>query len=241
MDEILARLENPSIEAGFQDLRHCLVFWARPPENVRKLITEVQRRLRAPLPSLWTTPALCLHMTTLEVAHSLTAGEIDMLVDQMIPQAGGITDYTYTHRARLIKPLVSYDALALALSFVPAANEQDAYTYHHLRRDVFGKASATGVKIASHYLTPSAHLTIARFVTASDLETAPGQLDGCKVQQWIDTTDDINRWLQEEYWPKEGGIKEGGEWVVGEEKGLELRKGPVWYGGGEQVHLGKGF
>jgi len=34
-----------------------------------------------------------------------------------------MTDYTLTHRARLIKPMLSYDGAALALSFLPAAGE----------------------------------------------------------------------------------------------------------------------
>jgi hypothetical protein len=60
----------------------------------------------------------------------------------------------------------------------------------------------------------------------------------------------VNEWLVREFWPKsvdgdddgDGGIKEGGEWVVGEEKGLEVRKGTLWYGGGgETVVLGEGF
>ena len=47
--------------------------------------------------------------------------------------------------------------------------------------------------------------------------------------------------LQREHWPKDGEIKDGGEWIVGHEKGLECKKGRLWYGGGESLHLGKGF
>jgi hypothetical protein len=53
---------------------------------------------------------------------------------------------------------------------------------------------------------------------------------------------ELNEWLEREFWPKEGGIRHGGEWVVGEEKGLEVRKGTLWYGsGGETVLVGEGF
>lgn len=51
-DEILAKLHDPTIEPGFEDWRHCLVFWARPPEAVRTLIAEIQRRLREVVPSV---------------------------------------------------------------------------------------------------------------------------------------------------------------------------------------------
>jgi len=193
-------------------------------------------------------PSLNLHMTALEITHSLTAQEIDGLVGQMLPGVPEITDYTYSHRARLVRPVVSFDAQALALSFLPAAGEpgtteeQDAYTYHHLRRDLFIKAQATGVKVASRYVVPSAHLTIGRFITTKDFGTADGKVDHAKLEKLVEEIEEINRWLEDEFWPKNGHIKEGGEWTVGEEKGLEYRKGTLWYGaGGETVHLGKGF
>ncbi|KAK0848487.1 hypothetical protein LTS02_014053 [Friedmanniomyces endolithicus] len=249
VDEILAKLEDPSLEPGFTDWRHCLVFWARPPESVKSLIAEVQRRLVSVVPNLWIMPPENLHMTALEVVHSLTNPEIDALVAQMLPSASEITDYTRQHRARLVKPMLSYDAQALALSFLPAAGEpaghdaasNDSYTYHHLRRDLHAKASATGVKVASRYVIPSAHLTIGRFITMSDFETTEGKVDHAKVKRLIETIESVNSWLREQYWPQEEGIKEGGEWLVGEGKGSDFRKGALWYGGGETVRLGKGF
>jgi hypothetical protein len=48
--------------------------------------------------------------------------------------------------------------------------------------------------------------------------------------------------LEREFWPTQEGIRDGGEWIVGEEKGLEVRKGTLWYGsGGETVLVGEGF
>ena len=183
--------------------------------------------------------------------------------------------------------MLSYDSSAIALSFVPAAGEarppsrsglssnsdspaenatrqDDAFTYHHLRHALYDLSTRGGVKVASRYTVPSAHLTIARFVSQEDIlaspqersdHSAPGQLDEHGVQgvmidrkrvcKLIEKIEDINTWLQEEYWPKDGQqgkrIKEGGEWIVGEEKGLDCRKGTLWYGGGETVRLGKGF
>lgn len=193
-------------------------------------------------------PPDSLHMTALEVTHSLTASEIDSLVKQVLPSVAEITNYTLDHRARLVKPMVSYDAQALALSFLPAAGEvgrsikDDSYSYHHLRRDLHAKASAAGANVASRYVIPSAHLTIARFVTKRDFEMAEGKVDHAKIEQLIHVIEEINSWLQAEYWPNKDGIKTGGEWVVGQEKGLDCRKGALWYGsGGETVVLGKGF
>ena len=185
--------------------------------------------------------------------------------------------------------MLSYDSSAIALSFVPAAGEarrpsrsglasdidilgpaevetrqDDAFTYHHLRRSLYELSASGGVQVASRYTVPSAHLTIARFVSQEDIsispqeradDTAPDQLDAAgaggvildrkRVEKLIERIESINTWLMEEYWPKESQqgecIKEGGEWIVGEEKGLDCRKGTLWYGGGETVRLGKGF
>ena len=160
-------------------------------------------------------PPLNLHATAMEITHSLTEQEIDSLVETLEPHTAEIADYTFDHRARLVKPMVSYDAQALALSFLPAVGEgsrsveDDTFTYHHLRRDLFTNIQATGVKIASRYVTPSAHLTIGRFITKRDFETEDGQVDHSKVKRFIETIDEINEWLQREHWPKDGEIKDG--------------------------------
>lgn len=250
VDEILAKLEGPQMYPGFEDPRHCLVFWARPPQAVRSLIEEVQRRLQAVVPHIWLMPSHSLHMTALEITHSLTAPEIDALVNQILPHAESITDFTLDHRARLVKPCLSFDAQALALSWLPAdgeagrSPEQDSYTYHHLRRDLSTLASETGVKVASRYVIPSAHLTVGRFIETSDFEDQHGKLNREKVQELVATCEEINVWLRDEFWPEKGShkVRGGIQWIVGEEKGLEFRKGALWYGGGgETVRLGRGF
>lgn len=192
-------------------------------------------------------------MTALEIAYSLTAPEIDEVIDKMSDKIPEITNYPFTHRARLIKPMLSYDTAAIALSFEPAAGESlpdgrsssaDAYTYHHLRRDLYDSSKNTGVEVASRYVVPSAHLTIARFVTQAGISVSQDDdtPDPSKVQKLLDHIDTINTWLRDQYWPSEDRpIQAGGEWIVGQEKGLDCRKGTLWYGGGETVQLGKGF
>lgn len=188
-----------------------------------------------------------LHLTALEITHSLTLPEIHSIVSAMGPSAiETMTDYPYSHRARLIKPMLSYDGAALALSFLPAAGEtlpsgerskeDDAFTYHHLRRDLFNLAKATGVSIDSRYVVPSSHITVGRFLTQADHDSPQ------KMRDWIQKIDDLNRSLEDEWWPKKGGVRdEVKEWVVGMEKGLDCRQGALWYGDGETVRLGKGF
>ena len=191
-------------------------------------------------------------MTTLEITHSLTAPEIEALVGALSPSAKLITDYTVDHQARLVKPMISYDASAIALSFVPASGEivpgsptyDNFYTYHHLRRDIYSLSRAAGVTVASRYTVPSAHLTIARFVTQEDFvsrDASSLSYDPHKMKKWVDAIESINNWLVENYWPKvDNTIPESGQWIVGREKGLDFRKGTLWYGGGETVRLGRG-
>jgi hypothetical protein len=198
-----------------------------------------------------------LHMTALEVTHSLPLPSIDHLVSILLRNIDAIVDLPYHHRARLVKPMLSYDSAALALSFVPASGEavpedrrpsEDEYTYHHLRRDLYTAIEDAGVNVASRYVVPSAHLTIARFNTPNVfgggegvMDEAP-TLDAKKRRRWIREIELINDWLEATYWPQLGReIVPGGEWVVGEERGIDFRKGRLWYGGGETVKLGTSF
>jgi hypothetical protein len=206
-------------------------------------------------------------MTALEIAHSRTPAEIDTLVSQLRPVLSELVNYTGApaHRARLIMPKLSFDTGAIALTFLPAAGEgldegkdtshrartlaDDVHTYHHFRAALFALVHDAGVSISSRYAVPSAHLTIARFVHASDFLNSTGSgedrlvVDAGKASQFVETVRAVNAWLEAEFWPKDdGSIPQMGEWVVGEERGLESRRGAVWYGsGGELLMQGEGF
>ncbi|KAH7356501.1 RNA ligase/cyclic nucleotide phosphodiesterase [Rhexocercosporidium sp. MPI-PUGE-AT-0058] len=251
LDPILQRVMDSSVEPGFIDPRNCLVFWARPPSHIRSLVDQVQQKLLSLAPKLWLMPVPNLHLTALELTHSLTEAQITAIIKDLGPEATEkITDYTYTHRPRLIKPMLSYDGAALALSFLPAAGEglpstssdtssrikqDDDYTYHHLRRDLFNIASATGVTVDSRYVVPSSHITVGRFLTQED-HASPE-----KMVKFIELIEEINAWLEREYWPSGDERREAGEWIVGQERGLDFRMGRLWYGGGKTVRLGRGF
>ncbi|KAJ5616954.1 hypothetical protein N7537_002068 [Penicillium hordei] len=254
LDEILKRLDGPGKEDGFVDPRNCLVIWARPSPQVRDLICFIQNELKSISPSLWLMPPENLHITVLEVAHSLTEEQIEGLVQTLLSSkdvtSADIAAYPCSHSTRLIKPMVSFDSTALALSFVPAAGEclevesnsdNEHYTYHHLRRDVFDMVRQTKVPVASRYIVPSAHLTIARFISQDGFVVKGSDgtetVDHLRVKLLVDKIGEINQKLENEYWPKEGATREGGEWIVGQE-GLVIRRGRLWYGGGEYVPLG---
>jgi vesicle-fusing ATPase len=249
LDQILRRVSDPTIEPGYTDPRHCMTLWARPPRHIRKLIAQVQQKFLAIAPHLWLMPPDNLHMTAIEVTHSRTAAEIEALVEQARPALPELVNFTQNHRPRLINPMVGFDAQALAISFVPAAGEaplpegrvaaDDAYSYHHLRRDLHARFLEAGVEVGSRYVVPSAHLTIARFVNASDFEDGNGKVSQEKMTRLVQTVEEVNAWLRE-LWA-DGDCKDVLQWVVGEEKGLDCRAGTVWYGGGSTVMLGEGF
>ncbi|KAL8357507.1 hypothetical protein RB598_002355 [Gaeumannomyces tritici] len=281
-DTILMRLEDPTLEPGFKDPRNSLVVWARPPEHVLQLMGHIQRKLKEVAPHLWLMPLHRMHMTALEVTHSQPAETVAALVEALRPRAADIANHTFSHRARLVKPMVSHDLAAVALSFLPAAGEPvlspgvppqqqqqqqcddgDSYSYHHLRRDVFdmtvgggggggggGARRVAGDEIAinSRYVVPSAHVTLARFVAQDDHATA------AQREAWVRRIDEVNAWLEAEVWGGDGGGGGGGggggdggtggfvgEWAVGQERGLDVRAGVLWYGGGRSIVVGEGY
>ncbi|OAP63986.1 hypothetical protein AYL99_03213 [Fonsecaea erecta] len=255
LDEHLVKLDGPRKDTSYIDPRHCLVFWGRPPQRVKTLVDVIQSKLKDAAPDLWLMPLDNLHMTVMEVAHSKTEAEITGLMNTLKDHFKAIADHTCSHRARLVKPLLSYDSAALALSFLPAAGESpsngrtaddDRYTYHHLRRDTYATITESGIQVGSRYVVPSAHLTIARFnspnVFGGDPLDETVTLDIKMRRHWVNELEIINKWLEAEYWPQEGHlIMPGGEWVVGEEKGLDFRNGTLWYGGGSTIYIGEGF
>lgn len=145
----------------------------------------------------------------------------------------------------------------MALSFLPAAGEptatggttdkkqhDDSYTYHNLRRDLAAQVLRSGIGLAARYVVPSAHVTIARFVSQDGFLRDGEAIDKDRVAALVERIERINVMLRERYWP--GGreaqdMPVKGEWVVGQEQGLEFNKGTSWYGGGEKVLIGKGF
>lgn len=190
-------------------------------------------------------------MTVLEITHSKTEAEMEQLVRLMEDKIPEIADYAYDHTPALGKPMLSYDAAAIALSFLPAdcapaATKPDgetkrAYTYHHLRRDMYSLCKSAGVEVASRYVVPSAHLTIARFVSQKDIEKGDGSgPDPVKVKALVNGLERIDADLRNEHGNSEGQFRSG-TWFVGEEKGLDCRKGRLWYGGGTTIRLGRSF
>ncbi|EJD47703.1 hypothetical protein AURDEDRAFT_102401, partial [Auricularia subglabra TFB-10046 SS5] len=220
VDDILAQLES---DPTYTDPRNSLVIWARPPRAVRDIVQQIQAKLRALAPHLWLMPVDDLHITALEIAHSLPAPAIRALVARLGPAADDIARFPAETPPRLVRPQLSMDPSAVALQFLPADDGRESY--HALRCALWERLRAAGVDIVSRYVAPSAHVTLARFVTRADHDSAD------KMRRWVAGIEDVNEWLRREWWDRVW-------WDVGVGKGLILRQGRVWYGGGETVAEG---
>lgn len=209
------------------DPRNCISLWCRPPLAVRQLIAQIQSLLLQAEPDVWCMPQNCLHMTALEIVHSKPDSHVDSVVLKLKPHLDRLLGPMPA--PVLVKPILSYDQNALALSFIPEEDNLDQksslgwYTYQHYRRDLCDIVQRkAGITVDSRYHFPSAHVTIARFVKP---------LEGT-TDRWIKTLDSINEWIES------SENARNMRWTVGEERGSECRVGLIWYGGGRAEGIG---
>ncbi|KAK9234673.1 RNA ligase/cyclic nucleotide phosphodiesterase [Lipomyces kononenkoae] len=199
------------------DPRNCVTVWCRPTRQVVQLVQQVQSMLRSVEPDIWLMPPGCLHMTALEILHSAADDAVTHELQRLKPYL----DTLLAPRPApvLVKPMLSFDQNALALSFLPedsrVGDNGSWYTYHHYRRDLYNIVQKAGVPVESRYQVPSAHVTIARFVKPL----------ASSMQQWLAKLDEVNNWLETD-------CGTDIRWAVGDERGSECRCGRIWYGGG---------
>ncbi|RDW58774.1 hypothetical protein BP6252_13250 [Coleophoma cylindrospora] len=223
VDKILKSiLENKS----FIDPRNNLCIWARPTQEIVKSIVDIQQELQNMVPALWITPTESLHMTVLEIVHSENPERLEDYVNKLRPSFAQLTGFVLNNLVRLGKPQLNYDDSAVSITFVPV--DEKNYTYLHLRRDLAKICQLGGVHVVSRYFTTSSHITIARFVEQPD----PSDL--ISRGAWINKIESLNQQLKDDFYTGDRG-----EWVIGAEVGVEVRKGTLWYGGGESVAIGE--
>lgn len=168
-------------------------------------------------------------MTVIELVHSRSPAELEASVKELRPHATKLAAFGAGHPAGLNRPMLSLDDTAVALTFLPV--EDDPYTYLHLRRDLANICAENHVEVASKYYNTSSHVTFARFADSSDLRSKES------LEAWVQKIKSINQWLRDEYRPKKGEAdgSSGFKWMVGTGRGVEVRKGRLWYGDGQPI------
>lgn len=170
-------------------------------------------------------------MTVIELVHSKSPSELNINVNQVKPHAAKLTALAAERPAGLDRPMLSLDETAVALTFLPVENDQ--YTYLHLRRDLATVCAKNSVEVASKYYNTSSHITFARFANVSDLTSHKD------LKAWVQKIHSINQGLKEDYWAKSGrsGPNPSLNWMVGSGRGIEVRKGRLWYGDGKPLEF----
>ncbi|KAG5368976.1 hypothetical protein CJU90_1224 [Yarrowia sp. C11] len=206
-DAILSGLLNG--EPPEFDPRNCITLWGRPTSDVIECVRSVQQQLTEVTEALWCMPPECLHLSILEVAHSVTEETVQNLLQNLKPTISDLKNVP--EDVVLVKPLVCFDNSAVALTLVP--DDHSVFTYTHYRAWLHKAVSDTGVQVESRYQVPSAHITIGRFTDTVDEET---------VDAFVTAIETINEKLE----------NSALEWHIGEEREVEVRCGRIWYGGG---------
>lgn len=226
------------------DPRNCVTVWGRPTTPVMDLIGTIQLRLikaLAPFTSssssslqkqlidhvpetfddtentgpLWLMPRTCLHLSALEITHSVPVEVVEQQLVKLRPFLDRLLNSNMEgNTTTLTRPLLCFDAAALALTFVPVENSEWTYTHYRSRLYEFVQNFAN-VTVDSRYQVPSAHVTIARFIE---------DVSERAVDALLEEILKINEWLEQEW--------KSLEWTIGDERATECRCGRIWYGGG---------
>ncbi|KAL2845425.1 RNA ligase/cyclic nucleotide phosphodiesterase [Aspergillus pseudoustus] len=213
---------------------NCLVIWARPDIKTLDMLRKIQNRLSTLVgPDLHLIPPADIHLSVIELSHRHSVPHLRSVYDKVgetelkrLLDVPGARYHADGSTACLVKPMIMFDKVGVAVGFVPAEAE---YTHHHLRNQLHTMALATGVSIDTCYTAPLAHVTVGRFVGNAFFEASDqgGAIETKRnrIEEWIELIRHINKDLQREYW---GDLS----WVVGGEKGLEVQLGYVKFGRG---------
>ncbi|WEW59165.1 hypothetical protein PRK78_004634 [Emydomyces testavorans] len=142
------------------------------------------------------------------------------LVQEMLDYPATLASAKEPRAAHLGKPMLLFDSVGVAVSFVPVGKHP--YTYHHLRTDLYGMALRSAVKIDTCYTACTGHITLGRFISTKTFNLESKEATQKRFEAWVDTIQSINQELRESYWTPEWS------WVIGEEKGLEMQIGPCF-------------
>ncbi|PYI17323.1 hypothetical protein BO99DRAFT_404344 [Aspergillus violaceofuscus CBS 115571] len=230
---------------------NCLVIWTRPDPSTTRLLLDIQQRLAQLVGSdLHLTPHSSLHLSIIELSHRHPIAHLrevyahigESQLKALLDTPRNEYHQEQRHIARLVKPKLLFDKLGVAISFVPAADDNAGpYTYHHLRNQLHTMALQSGVSIDTCYTAPIAHVTLGRFVGTAFFQGGeagigddPGKLEEQErraTERWVDLITEINEDLERECL---GQVV----WEVGQRTALEVQLGYIKFGRGvEEAEL----
>lgn len=187
---------------------------------------------------IWLTPQHGLHMTVLVVAVQLSAEKLNSIMPSLTAPLVKISKFYAEHQTRLVKPTISFSDSGVVLSYVPCAGEitdgntvDHNYTFLHLQHDLFELCRGHGIEMSAQKTPGSCYMTLGRFTQKENHEKP----DATSIASWLAGVEKINEKLKREYWPSEGSAPAAGNWIIGGEEGLDIRKGRSWYGGGQSL------
>lgn len=220
-DEILSQIAHGA-RGAHADSRFSLIFIARPDAPMG-VIRRVQDAIAAVFEdhgvpasgALWMTPAEDLHMTLLDVVSCVPRGRVEEVLPVMdVPLV--MAHARQGVKCRLEAPMIMVDANAMAISFLPAARDDDPDPRSHLRmrRELWDGCRANGTVPEMRYVAMSAHVTLVRFLR--DIVLEPGVMESLLDNlQAIDLSDLT-------------------EWQIMKED-IKCVHGQVYYGGGQEI------
>ncbi|EEQ29169.1 conserved hypothetical protein [Microsporum canis CBS 113480] len=178
---------------------------------------------------MWFPEPSRLHLSVIEISHRHPMAHLRSVFDQIgkslfqkLLDHPATLAATESRTSRLGRPMLLFDGVGVAISFVPVGTDQ--YTYHHLRADLHNMAVSSGIKTDTCYTACMSHITLGRFVSSKNFDLETAEMAQQRLRDWINTIQSINKELNEYYQANDW------EWTVGEEKGLELQMGMLKFG-----------
>lgn len=152
---------DPYLNGTIVDLRYNCAIISRPDECVKQFICNIQIQLSDTVSSpecLWLLPSSNLHITIQEICFGRPESDVNEVVHKLLEFEDEILAFS-NNGPYLCRPQINFDENAIALSFV----SRDT-SYLKFKKLVYDILAEKGVPIQQRYYSPSAHITIVRFL-----------------------------------------------------------------------------
>ncbi|ANB15082.1 hypothetical protein AWJ20_2702 [Sugiyamaella lignohabitans] len=187
----------------------------QPPSHVIEAICLIQKRLSQVIDSqrLWLTPSENLHLTLLELIYNCSQAQVEEVLLQLNERHSlqELLSYIVSVSPVLHAPKLKLTPSAIILIFSSKDKPIPLSQYKLLLRDKV-QIDLSGYSVPRYSTTTeTGHITLARFIA---------QIKSSDVQQLESLVSGINDTLRDLVWHANNEVN--------------VRSGPVWYGGGHR-------